>query len=149
MLGGEIEIDDKYAGGHIRPRNKAEDRIDRRKAKYQNHKRLCALALRERRLGRPGQIFTRIIYDEDSDAAWSAARITSCGTLGLDANPFASSGGEVFIICCPTATTCSKARRCTSLCYCKRGELRPKQGGRSWTVNLLPFLPPMSLATPR
>lgn len=72
MLGGEIEIDGKYAGGHIRP--KAEDRVDRRKAKYQNHKQLCALALRERGLGRPGQTFTRIIYDEDSDAAWAAAR---------------------------------------------------------------------------
>nr|WP_310071024.1 IS1595 family transposase [Phyllobacterium sp. 1468] len=74
MLEGEIEIDGKYAGGHIRPKNKAEDRIDRRKAKYQNHKRLCALALRQRGLGRPGQTFTRIIYDEDSDAAWAAAR---------------------------------------------------------------------------
>ncbi|MBZ9606109.1 IS1595 family transposase [Phyllobacterium chamaecytisi] len=74
MLQGVIEIDGKYVGGHIRPENRAEDRVDRRKAKYQNHKRLCALALRERGFGRPGHTFTCIIRDEDSNAAWAAAR---------------------------------------------------------------------------
>jgi transposase-like protein len=74
VLEGEVEIDGKYAGGHVRPENKAEDRIDRRLKKYQNHKRLCALALRERGLGRGGQTFTRIIHDEDGDAAWAAVR---------------------------------------------------------------------------
>ncbi|MCW1413032.1 transposase [Rhizobium sp. 1AS11] len=71
-LDGEVEIDGKYAGGHIRPENKAEDRIDRRLKKYQNMKRLCALAIRQRGLG--GQTFTRIIQDEDSNAAWAAVR---------------------------------------------------------------------------
>ncbi|MER9338936.1 transposase [Mesorhizobium sp. M0293] len=47
VLEGEVEIDGKYAGGHIRPKNKAEDRLK----KFQNMKRLCALALRERGLG--------------------------------------------------------------------------------------------------
>jgi hypothetical protein len=56
VLDGEVEIDGKYAGGHIRPENKAEDRIDRRLKKYQNMKRLCALAIRQRGLG--GQTFT-------------------------------------------------------------------------------------------
>ncbi|MBK5571384.1 MAG: IS1595 family transposase [Ensifer sp. SSB1] len=72
VLDGEVEIDGKYAGGHIRPENKAEDRIDRRLKKYQNMKRLCALAIRQRGLG--GQTFTRIIRDEDSNAAWAAVR---------------------------------------------------------------------------
>lgn len=44
VLDGEVESDGKYAGGHIRPENKAEDRIDRRLKKSQNMKRLCALA---------------------------------------------------------------------------------------------------------
>lgn len=72
VLEGEVEIDGKYAGGHIRPENKAENRIDRRLKKFQNMKRLCALALRERGLG--GSTFTRIIRDEDGDAAWAAVR---------------------------------------------------------------------------
>jgi len=72
VLDGEVEIDGKYAGGHIRPENKAEDRIDRRLKKYQNMKRLCALAIRQRGLG--AQTFTRIIRDEDGDAAWAAVR---------------------------------------------------------------------------
>ncbi|WP_442129938.1 IS1595 family transposase [Rhizobium leguminosarum] len=72
VLDGEVEIDGKYAGGHIRPENKAEDRIDRRHKKYQNMKRLCALAIRQRGLG--GKTFTRVIRDEDGDAAWAAVR---------------------------------------------------------------------------
>lgn len=72
VLDGEVEIDGKYAGGHIRPENKAEDRIDRRLRKYQNMKRLCALAIRQRGLG--AQTFTRVIRDEDSNAAWAAVR---------------------------------------------------------------------------
>lgn len=50
-LDGEVEIDGKYAGGHLRPQNKAEDRIDRHLKKYQNMKRLCALAIRVRDQG--------------------------------------------------------------------------------------------------
>lgn len=34
-------------GGHIRPANRKEDRIDRRKAKYQNGRRRVVVALRE------------------------------------------------------------------------------------------------------
>ncbi|WP_284284336.1 IS1595 family transposase [Mesorhizobium amorphae] len=70
VLEGEVEIDGKYACGHIRPENKVEDRTDRRLKKFQNMKRLCALALRERGLG--GQTFTRVIRDEDGDAASAA-----------------------------------------------------------------------------
>jgi ISXO2-like transposase domain len=63
VLEGEVEIDGKYAGGHIRPENKAENRVDRRL----NMKRVCALAIRESGFG--GRTFTRIIRDEDGDAA--------------------------------------------------------------------------------
>lgn len=72
VLEGEVEIDGKYAGGHIRPENKAEDRIDRRLHRHQNMKRLCALAIRQR--GLAGQTFTRIIRGEDGDAAWAAVK---------------------------------------------------------------------------
>jgi hypothetical protein len=51
VVDAEVEIDGKYAGGHIRLENKVEDRIDRRLKKYQNMKCLCALAIRQRGLG--------------------------------------------------------------------------------------------------
>jgi hypothetical protein len=71
-LDGDVEIDGKYAGGHVRPANKAEDRVDRRLKKNRSLDRLCALAIRQR--GFLGQTFTRIIREEDGNAAWAAVR---------------------------------------------------------------------------
>jgi hypothetical protein len=71
-LDGEVEIDGKYAGGHVRPENKAGDRVDRRLKANRSPNRLCALAIRQR--GEFGQTFTRIIREEDSNAAWAAVR---------------------------------------------------------------------------
>lgn len=48
MLEGEIHIDGKYAGGHIKQKNRKEDRVDRRRPEYQNFKRLTILTLREK-----------------------------------------------------------------------------------------------------
>ncbi len=47
-LDGEVEIDGSYYGGHIRPANKAEDRVDRRLAEHQTGTRRVVVALRER-----------------------------------------------------------------------------------------------------
>lgn len=44
----EIEVDGAYFGGHIRPANRVEDRIDRRLAKHQTGKRRVVVALRQR-----------------------------------------------------------------------------------------------------
>ncbi len=60
QLSGEIEIDGAYFGGHIRPANRKEDRIDRRKAKYQNGRRRVVVALRERN----GRTVTHIVNSE-------------------------------------------------------------------------------------
>lgn len=49
ILEGHVEIDAAYFGGHIRPANRVEDRIDRRRKKYQTGKRRVVVALRERR----------------------------------------------------------------------------------------------------
>jgi len=68
VLDGEVEIDGKYVGGHVRPKNKAEERVDRRLKENRSPDRLCALAIRQR--GLHGRTFTRIICEEDSDAAW-------------------------------------------------------------------------------
>lgn len=68
----EGEIDGEYAGERVRPENKAEDHVDRRLRKNRSPDRLCALAIRQR--GFLGQTFTRIIREEDSNAAWAAVR---------------------------------------------------------------------------
>lgn len=46
-LWGSVQIDGKYIGGHIKPENKKEDRIDRRRKENQNGKRMCVLSIRE------------------------------------------------------------------------------------------------------
>lgn len=48
-LDGEVEIDGAYFGGHIRPSNFAEDRIDRRLARHQTGTRRVVVALRQRK----------------------------------------------------------------------------------------------------
>ena len=53
---GEVEIDGAYFGGHIRPANRVEDRIDRRLAQYQTGERRVVIVLRERH----GRTFTHV-----------------------------------------------------------------------------------------
>lgn len=48
-LDGEVEIDGAYFGGHIRPANLVENRVDRRLAKHQTGKRRVVIALRQRK----------------------------------------------------------------------------------------------------
>ena len=48
-LSGEVEIDGAYFGGHVRPANKKEDRVDRRLAENQTGKRRVVVALRQRK----------------------------------------------------------------------------------------------------
>jgi transposase-like protein len=48
-LNGEVEVDGAYFGGHIRPANKAENRVDRRKAEHQTGKRRVVIAFRQRK----------------------------------------------------------------------------------------------------
>ena len=88
VLDGEIEIDGKYAGGHVRPKNNAKDRVDRRKKKNRNPDRLCVLTIRQR--GPGGQTFTRIVREEDSDAAWAAVK----AHVSRDAKVFADEHGS-------------------------------------------------------
>ncbi|MQB09279.1 hypothetical protein DXT96_05295 [Agrobacterium sp. ICMP 6402] len=76
ILEGEIHIDGKYAGGHIKPENRKEDRVDRRRAENQNFKRLTILTLREKTPFRRGreQTLSRVIRSEDSDEAWEMVK---------------------------------------------------------------------------
>ena len=47
-LSGEVEMDGAYVGGHVRPENKKEDRVDRRLAENQSPDKRCILVLREK-----------------------------------------------------------------------------------------------------
>jgi transposase-like protein len=49
QLTGDVEIDGAYFGGHIRPANLKEDRIDRRLAQHQTGKRRVVVVLRQRK----------------------------------------------------------------------------------------------------
>lgn len=46
---GTVEVDGAYFGGHVRPENKAADRVDRRLAENQSGKRRVVVVMRERR----------------------------------------------------------------------------------------------------
>ncbi|MGV2127328.1 IS1595 family transposase [Agrobacterium vitis] len=48
ILDGEVEIDGAYFGGHVRPKNKRVDRVDRRKWQNQSDDRRSVIGLRER-----------------------------------------------------------------------------------------------------
>lgn len=48
-LSGTVEVDGAYFGGHIRPANRKEDRVDRRLAENQTGKRRVVVALRQRK----------------------------------------------------------------------------------------------------
>jgi hypothetical protein len=43
-----VDMDGAYVGGHVRPKNKQEDRVDRRLAENQNPDKRCILVLREK-----------------------------------------------------------------------------------------------------
>ena len=47
-LSGEMEMDGAYVGGHVRPKNKKEDRVDRRLAENQSPDKRCIVVLREK-----------------------------------------------------------------------------------------------------
>lgn len=49
MLEGEVHMDGAYVNGHIRPKNKKKDRIDRRLAKHQKPSKRCVFVMRQKR----------------------------------------------------------------------------------------------------
>ena len=58
MLGGIVEVDGCYVGGHVREANLREDRVDRRLARNRSPRRRVVVAIRERK-GRTRTFITR------------------------------------------------------------------------------------------
>lgn len=47
-LGGEVDVDGAYVGGHVRPENEKAERVDRRLTENQDPDKRCILVLREK-----------------------------------------------------------------------------------------------------
>ena len=77
---GEVEVDGAYFGGHVRPENRKEDRIDRRKAENQSGTRKVVVVARER----GGRTLTFVSKTEDGSVPTIAARIALGSTVYAD-----------------------------------------------------------------
>ena len=80
VLNGHIEIDGAHFGGHIRPENQKEDRIDRRLKEHQTGKRRVVVVMRER-LGRTLPIVT---MSEADGVALVNQNVSRMATLSAD-----------------------------------------------------------------
>jgi transposase-like protein len=73
-LTGEVEVDGAYFGGHIRPANQVENRVDRRLAEHQTGTRRVVIAARQRK----GRTLTFIVRNE-ADAVEFVERVAAKG----------------------------------------------------------------------
>lgn len=80
MLDGEVEIDGAYFGGHVRPENRIEDRVDRRMKENQSDRRRVVIALRER----AGRTLTFIRHREAEGVEIARARLVANAKLFAD-----------------------------------------------------------------
>lgn len=71
-LDGDVEVDGMYNGGHIKPANFKENRVDRRKAEYQTGERRVVVAFRQRR----GRTLT-FVCNQESEGVELAKRFVS------------------------------------------------------------------------
>jgi hypothetical protein len=85
-IGGEgraAEVDGAYFGGHIRPKNLAADRIDRRLVENQSGKRKVVVAMRER----GGRTLAQVFSAEADAVAAVRLRIAKGITVHADESP--------------------------------------------------------------
>lgn len=79
-LGGEVEVDGAYFGGHVRPANVREARRDRRLLANRSGKRRVVVVLRQR----GGRTLTRVFLREAEGVAFAAERIEAGSVLAAD-----------------------------------------------------------------
>ena len=79
-LAGDVEVDGAYFGGHVKPENKKEERVDRRKAEKQTGKRQVVVVARER----SGRTLP-FVFGKESDAlATLRARVEPSSVVYAD-----------------------------------------------------------------
>lgn len=89
QLSGEIEMDGAYVNGHIRKKNKKEDRVDRRLAKYQRKDKRCVLVFRQRNTDQTtGRTLPFVVKNENQADVidLASAYINKGSTLYADEN---------------------------------------------------------------
>lgn len=77
---GKVEIDGLYIGGHIRPANRKEDRVDRRLAEHQTGKRKVVVVMRERN----GKTLPFVAKSEDAAVPTIKERVKEGSTVYAD-----------------------------------------------------------------
>jgi len=86
QIGGEgrvAEIDGAYFGGHVRPENRAADRIDRRRSENQSGKRWVVVVMRERR----GRTLAQVFAGEEAAVPAIRQRIVQGTMVHADESP--------------------------------------------------------------
>jgi len=86
QIGGEgrvAEIDGAYFGGHVRPENRAADRIDRRRAENRSGKRRVVVVMRERR----GRTLAQVFGGEEAAVPAIRQRIAHGTMVHADESP--------------------------------------------------------------
>ena len=77
---GHVEVDGLYIGGHVRPANRKENRIDRRLAENQTGKRRVVAVMRERN----GKTLPFVVPSEDAAVPTIKARVANGSTIYAD-----------------------------------------------------------------
>jgi transposase-like protein len=79
-VSGEVEVDGLYAGGHVRPANRKQDRVDRRRAEHQSGKRRVVVVMRERN----GKTLPFVFKSEDAALPTIRERVAIGSTVHAD-----------------------------------------------------------------
>lgn len=79
-LAGEVEVDGAFFGGHVRPANARQDRIDRRLLPNRSGKRRVVVALRQR----GGRTLTRTFLREAEGVGFAKERIAPGAVVSAD-----------------------------------------------------------------
>jgi transposase-like protein len=79
-IGGEVEVDGAYFGGYVKPANRREDRVDRRRKVYQTGKRQVVIVARER----DGETLTHVATTEAAGVPFVLATVKDGSTVHAD-----------------------------------------------------------------
>ena len=79
-LSGTVEVDGAAFGGHVRPANRREDRVDRRRLDNRSSKRRVVIVLRQRQ----GRTITRTFLREAQGVGFARERIAPGSTVAAD-----------------------------------------------------------------
>lgn len=83
VLGGTVEIDGAYVGGHVRPANARADRVDRRLKAHRTDDRRSVIAVRQR----GGRTLTDIVRNEAEGVRFAQLKVIGGSKIVADETP--------------------------------------------------------------